>query len=411
MVENSINNRAIAITQEAIALPADQIVDVALSAHSNSSLRRLTLPQTKNDRSFEVELALSGGNRILWVDQFTGDILHDIRKSDRLMEIVKDVHEGLMAGDRGSYIVELMASWMIVLIITGMFLWWPRKRPFSSVFVLHLAGRSKREKLRQIHGVSGAWIGLMVLLLLLSGLPWTQLWGTGFERFTKLVGWDGPRQEWVITLESSDPHAEHRNDGSNLWEKGSIDNNQVTLESSQPTDNIMPVSIEEIVLTAKNLELGSPVELQPPRGDNGVWTIKSMMQNRPQRLTVHYDKWTGEEIIRIGFKDRHPMQQIVGYGIALHEGALFGWLNQLLGLIAAIGVVALSITGTWMWWRRKPKGTMGIPPMPSDKRIGAGIVCVIGALALFLPMVMISLLIVLIADYFWTRLILQRYCD
>jgi len=95
---------------------------------------------------------------------------------------------------------------------------------------------------------------------------------------------------------------------------------------------------------------------------------------------------------------------LTGYGIALHEGALFGWLNQLLGLLAALGVVALSITGSWMWWSRRPAGQLGVPHMPVDRTLRKRILAVIFALALFLPMVMISLIVILALDFLWSKL-------
>ena len=404
VLESSIHSRGTTIEQDATQLSAERVVEAALSQHPSTRLRRLTLPRSDEDRSYEVELITSEGSRIVWVDQYSGDILHDVLKSDRLMEIVKDIHEGLLVGNKGSYVVELMASWMIVLIITGFYLWWPRGRSLASFFIPRLSGQSNREKLKQIHGVGGAWVGGMVLLLLLSGLPWTQLWGAGFERVTKQLGWDAPAQEWVITLESNDPHAEHKEHSLSLQEGVSDNATQATLQSMPVAQDAVPISITTIVATARDLELGSPIEIQPPAGKNGVWTIKSMMQNRPKRTTVHLDRWTGEEIMRIGFKDRHAVQQLTGYGIALHEGALFGWFNQLLGLVAALGVVALSITGTWMWWRRRPKGAIGMPSMPEDKRIRTSVILLIAGLALFLPMVLISLIAALIIDVTWSKL-------
>ena len=35
------------------------------------------------------------------------------------------------------------------------------------------------------------------------------------------------------------------------------------------------------------------------------------------------------------------LDRIVGIGVAAHEGQLFGWFNQLLGLLTAIGYMTL----------------------------------------------------------------------
>ncbi len=43
------------------------------------------------------------------------------------MVLVAHLHGQLLAGRWGSYLVELAASWAIVLILTGLYLWWPRQ--------------------------------------------------------------------------------------------------------------------------------------------------------------------------------------------------------------------------------------------------------------------------------------------
>ncbi len=46
----------------------------------------------------------------------------------RLMNQIEEFHGELMAGTAGDRIVELAACWAIILIVTGAFLWWPRKK-------------------------------------------------------------------------------------------------------------------------------------------------------------------------------------------------------------------------------------------------------------------------------------------
>jgi uncharacterized iron-regulated membrane protein len=102
--------------------------------------------------------------------------------------------------------------------------------------------------------------------------------------------------------------------------------------------------------------------------------------------------------MRIEFTDHNSVDRFMALGVAFHEGALFGWLNQAVGVIATLGVILLSVTGAVMWWRRRPKGRLGTPPMPADKRLAAGVVVLILALCLFLPMAGVTLLAALVID-------------
>lgn len=60
------------------------------------------------------------------VNPFSLQVLKIEREENRLMTFIHRLHGQLLLGERGSNIVELAASWAIVMIITGLFLWWPR---------------------------------------------------------------------------------------------------------------------------------------------------------------------------------------------------------------------------------------------------------------------------------------------
>ena len=392
------------------ALPADDLVAATQTRYPAASFTRLTLARSPADPTVEVELAVAGTPRVLWVDRYTGAILADREKGLLLMEFVKNIHGNLFAGNGGSLVVELMASWMIVLIVTGVYLWWPRNMAWWRVFLPGLRRLRPRELMRRLHGAAGAWIGGIVLLLLLSGLPWTQVWGGAFAKVEHAMGWDGPGQEWVVTLQSSDPpapgaaHHHHGGgspDGLKPWATSSDDMGMVTLHSGHPASGADPVSLQSVVDMVTPQHMANPVEIQPPAGANGVWSVLSMAQDRRDRQTVHYDRWTGEEIMHIRFADYHPVQRFASYGISLHEGALFGWTNQALGVVAALGVILISVSGAIMWWKRRPAGALGVPALPRDRRLAFGVTLLILVLGVFLPMMGLSLVAVLLLDMAW----------
>ena len=154
----------------------------------------------------------------------------------------------------------------------------------------------------------------------------------------------------------------------------------------------------EIVAEAKGMGLPFPVAVVPPGAPQAFgapprqdWTIRSDTQDRPLAVTVHLDARTGAVLGRETFADKHPIDRVVGYGVAWHEGALFGWLNQLVGLLTALMLITLAVSGFVMWRRRKDEDSLGAPPLPPiPARIG-GVAVIIAALALLLPMLAISL--------------------
>jgi uncharacterized iron-regulated membrane protein len=400
-IEHQANKRSAHYSQQPPkAIPAHELVESLTQSQPNVTFSNYTLAKP-NDPSVEIQLRENGTTTIYWVDQYDGAVLKEQLRSDQFLQVVKHIHSELLSGSNGSYVVELMASWMIVLVITGLYLWWPKRQngqtklaALKDFFLPKLSQLSTREKYKKLHGSVGLWISVMTLILLLTGLPWTQVWGDGFDRVQSAMGWTSSTSAKARALRSKQPVS----DGISLWERNSTDTDpKVTLESSNQS-HTRDIGLSVIATKAQALNLEAPVVVYPPRGENGVWTVRSRTDNRSARKTIHYDRWSGKELMRINFEDAHPVSQLVSYGIALHEGALFGVLNQIIGLVTALGIITLSVTGFVMWWARRPKGTLAAPKKPKQHTVPLGIVSMTLVLALFLPMVAISLVIALLFD-------------
>ncbi|MGP2407983.1 PepSY domain-containing protein, partial [Listeria monocytogenes] len=80
------------------------------------------------------------------------------------------------------------------------------------------------------------------------------------------------------------------------------------------------------------------------------------------------------------FAQRRLVDRIVGYGVALHEGALYGWLNQLVNLLTALGLMLLAVSGVVLWWRRRPDGVLGAPHPRPRPALAMSLIAVIVAL-------------------------------
>ena len=83
---------------------------------------------------------------------------------------------------------------------------------------------------------------------------------------------------------------------------------------------------------------------------------------------------------------------------------MFGWFNQLLGLLTTSGLVLLSVSGVVLWWRRRDQGVLGAPQPGLPSSLSWGMVAVVLLLAAALPMFGASLIAVLLLE----RLALRR---
>ena len=406
-VESKINATAPIINETAEILPANQLVSVLLDKYPNATFKVFTQAKA-NDRTVEVELRHASGQvEIYWLDQLTGQILDSAISQKRFLAVVKDLHGELLLGNRGSYVVELMASWMIILIITGLYLWlgsFGKKTQGHSKwrrwFVPQLRVERVRSGYKSLHGIIGIWFTLPILVLLFSGLPWTQLWGSGFKQLQDYMSWeDQPQLKLAVT--PVNPKGVVAKDSS-LWEISSDDHSHhISTASGSNEINLRPLGI--IAQQLKDEDLEPPVNIYPPSGDNQSWSVRSMSQQRSKRVTLNYDPITANEISRMTFADRHPVRRVVSHGISLHEGALFGLLNQLLGLMTAIAIIALSSFGLVIWWLRRPPGELA-PPPKVNAPLPMALFVLIVAMGLLLPAAGISFVVIALVDrfYCWT---------
>ena len=78
--------------------------------------------------------------------------------------------------------------------------------------------------------------------------------------------------------------------------------------------------------------------------------------------------------------------------------------NQLLMLLACLLILLASVSGLVMWWKRRPQGHFGVPPLRHDLPLWKGGVAIMFGLGLLFPLVGASLLLMLVLDWLDQRL-------
>ncbi len=74
-----------------------------------------------------------GGDREIFLDQYAARINGVRDPAWQPMTIARKLHGTLLAGDAGSYVVELVACWTLVMLLTGIYLWWPQRWQIGGV--------------------------------------------------------------------------------------------------------------------------------------------------------------------------------------------------------------------------------------------------------------------------------------
>jgi len=379
---------------------ADDQIKAALAAVPGGTLKSYEVRHDPHDAA-HIAVSAKGETVLIYVHPQTLAILQMVKDKDRPMEVVKTLHGELLMGDRGSNLVELAASWAIVMVVSGLYLWWPRQAQGLAGVVWPRLHQGKKLFWRDLHAVTGVWISSLALFLLLTGLPWTSVWGEGFKIVRNLTHTAAVQQDWgqSRSAEQAKPSASVH-DGMDM---AGMDMAGMQMDHAM----MMPsptLSVERMASTLRPLNLAAPVLISPPSKREPGWTGKSDAQNRTLRVTMVLDPVTGTILNRENFNQRHPIDQIVGYGIAAHEGQLFGWVNQALGVLTAAGLCLLAVSGVVMWWRRRPDGKLGAPEPVGSDRLALGLGVLLIFFGLFLPLFGLSLIVVGLIE----RLVLRQ---
>jgi uncharacterized iron-regulated membrane protein len=368
-----------------VASPFAQVA-AALKAVPGATFSKYILPESSRQAT-RIIVANHGENMRVYIDPRSLAVLNVESEEKRPMRLLFHLHGELLAGAIGSYLVEIAACWAVVMILTGLYLWWPRGRlRFAGVLYPRLSSGS-RLFWRDLHATAGIWVSVLALGLILTGLPWAKGWGSYLTEVRHLTGTSHGPVDWTI---GGAPPKQDPMMGAHSGHMG----------VSVSTASIDPGDLARVVEAATLLNLAPPVMIAPPQRAGEPWSIKSDAADRPLRSDLTIDGATGTVLSRTNFEQRHWIDQTIGYGVAIHEGALFGLANQIIGSLTAVFLVILAVSGGVMWWRRRPSGLLGAPLPRGRARFGFGLIAAIAALALYMPMFGVTLIIVLIMETF-----------
>lgn len=355
--------------------PVAEAIEAAVTAVPGAHFSAMEIRPNDHD-AIRVVVERHGVKTRLYVHPQNLSILKQVAEKSRFMEVVKCIHGELFSGTVGRVIVEGAACWAIVMVLTGLYLWWPRNASGPAGVFYPRFDQGRRIFWRDLHSVTGMYVSIFALFLMITGLPWTYVWGNGLKAL-RSIGKPPVTQEWST---------------------GGHDHNMMPGMDMAMTPTLLPS--DALVSFSRRQFLAPPVMLSPA---DTQWALKSESGNRTAQITLRIDPASLKIVKRSEFRDKKLVDRIVWTGVSAHEGQLFGPLNQVLGLLTAVGLLTLCGSAVVMWWRRRPRGSLGAPLKLPDERLRPGLVVLICAMGVLLPVLGISLLTVGLLEWLVLR--------
>jgi len=342
---------------------ADAQIAAAIASVPGSKLFVYEIPREPDDAVRVHLYSTEGSGLIVYVHPESLAILKSVPHTHRLTEFVRTIHSNLLVGQTGSILIELAASWAIIMLGTGLYLWWPRDPRGVAGVLYPRVNRGRVVFWRDLHAVTGIWVSAFAMFLLITALPWTTVWGAGLKEGREML--TPEKAEWAAS--PIDEHAEHRAEAAS---------------AALAT----PIRLDDVIKRVAPLGLEPPVRVYLPSESAPYWRVRAETQNRPRVRELELDARSGEVLREKNFGQKPAIDRVIGVGIAAHEGQLFGLGNQLLGLFTALGLITMCISAVVMWWRRRPDGALGLPaPRVEGFTIKAPLGALIVSLGILLP--------------------------
>lgn len=337
------------------------------------------------------------------VNPYTAEVLRTVDKDNTVFAWAEKIHGTLLIGDLGDRLIEIAAGLGIVLIVTGLYMAWPRGQTGWRQVLLPDLKATGRAWWKSLHVSVAFWMGLVLTFFLVTGLSWAGVWGGQFVQ-----PWGSfPASKWDDVPKSDITHAALSTPGlkevpwglelTPLPASGSVAG-RPGIAAGQP------VNLETVNAFARSIGFRGQYRVAVPQDETGVYTLSA--DSMSGDLTdpagdryVHIDRHTGRVLAEVSFADYSPMAKFMAIGIALHQGDMGLW-SAWLNVVFCLAVVFLCVSGIVMWWQRRPGGAgrLVAPRAPADAALWKTGALVMLLVALAFPLSGAVLLAVLLID-------------
>lgn len=403
-LENVVYKDVLTVPASDTNAPLASQIRAAQDTHPDMDVAQVWPSSTPDEatRVLLIDESLTETNQLrsIFVNPHTGDVIGDEPTYSGLGELplrywISSLHKSLHLGEVGELYAEVAASWLWVVALGGLYLWWRMARKRALVGLENATGR--RRKVLNLHGVAGTWLLVAMLGLSATGITWSVFAGENVDR---TITWLGGKAEPIETslvadaeAAPADEHADHHPASAHGAEG---------LTKDEVADQAATV-----LETARAEGLTGSVRLFVPKNTDEAWQASERWV--PWRTTsdaVSVNGQNGDLVDKLPFSELPLFSKLTSWGIYLHMGIMFGLPLQILLAICALAICAMVVMGYILWWRRRPtkNAIAGVPGQADLTGRDWAILAVVAIpVGLFLPLLGLTFAAMLVADRLLAR--------
>ena len=334
--------------RQAPALMPDELIARLTAGQDVGKVSAVTLA---SDPSAAVHVRFARDERgarpsSLYVDPYDARVLGAPR-GEEFFATVRKLHRWLLVpGDAkgwGRQITGVAALGLIVMLISGLVLRWPRRAGSVKMWLKPNLGLSGRGLHRSLHAVIGTWVLPIYLVMTLTGLWYS------FDWYKDGVVWLLSRPEVVA---------------AKMQPKMSAKAPRVAA-ASEPA---VPIGFDRAWATFRREEGDrfARALLTLPAGPGTAIRIRSWGKDSTLDTTrdeFRVDAVTGQLVSAERYADKTFGEKIIANVLDIHRGAVLGWPGKLAFMIAAALMPLFSVTGILLYLSRRKLRRPAQPPL------------------------------------------------
>lgn len=349
----------------------DDQLNAAIAANAGGKPRLIKISGEANRSTQFVYEHENGLSSPTFVDPYSGKVLGSVSSTTWLPGLTRELHGGWPFGKPGSWWLELAACWCIVMVLTGIYLWWPRKNKGMAGVLYPRLRAGSRVFWKDLHSVVGIWFSFLFLAFLVTALPWTDFWGNQvlkpIQRMTNQTAPAGLGFSHHANVHSA--HEGHQ-----------------------------AISLQRVLDIAHAEGLHGDLEMRLKSAGEPIAVAMKKGRAANER-TVQIDPVNGNVLARVSWSDYPIVPKAISTGVDLHEGTFFGRANQIFNSLVVLALFWLVFTGFMGWYKRRPGKGVSAPPA-TQRAWPKWLPYVAITLCIAMPLLGLSVLLVWLIDRF-----------
>ncbi len=340
-------------------MPVWQIIErVEPSLDSGVEVTGVVIPFAA-DEAYKVNLS-KPRRAALYVNQYTGEVQGEYRRPP-FFDVMRRLHRWLMDSNPGNgaifwgkVIVGASTLAFVVILLTGLLVWWPRNRKMLKNRLKIVVSKGKNRFWYDLHVAGGFYALLFLLAMALTGLTWSYGWYN--KAFYSMFSNEKAKTDVV------QPVGEQYEVGAATPLSSSVGGGAVDAVSSA-TAQVDAVSGATGHAARENSPYyGWQAAVDNVLGNDSFNTITVSAGSISVALggwgnqrafdRYKFDEATGEILSADYYHSSSPRNMAVGWVRTLHVGTWGGLFSKFLYFFAALLGASLPLTGYYLWIKR-----------------------------------------------------------